>query len=168
MVKHLGRIPAVIHTDHANIARLESLPLERIEAKHYRWNSELLQGGSKLLHRPGVGLLHRAPDGLSRHPEGRDRLILAKASEWHEHRANIRGAEIVVAGIVAGEFDDDEPVEVRIEDLSSEVLAPVPLEELQGAGAFEDPAKMALREWAEQKKASQGQGSGSGPARNRR
>ena len=36
MVKHLGRIPSVIHTDHANIARVEGLPLERVEAKHLR------------------------------------------------------------------------------------------------------------------------------------
>ncbi len=30
MIKHLGRIPAILHTDHANIARVEGLPLERI------------------------------------------------------------------------------------------------------------------------------------------
>ena len=76
-VKHLGRIPAIIHTDHANIARLEALPLVRVEAKHFRWITELLQGGSRILHRPGAGALHRAPGGISRHPEGRDRLILA-------------------------------------------------------------------------------------------
>ena len=45
MIKQLGRIPAIIHTDHANIARVEGLPLERIESKHFRWNSELRQGG---------------------------------------------------------------------------------------------------------------------------
>ena len=28
MIKHLGRIPAIIHTGHANIARGEGLPLE--------------------------------------------------------------------------------------------------------------------------------------------
>ena len=58
MVKHLGRIPALMHTDHANVARLEALPLARVDAKHFRWCSELLQGGSRLLHRPGVGVLH--------------------------------------------------------------------------------------------------------------
>ena len=42
-IKHLGRIPAIIHTDHANIARLEALPLARVEAKHFRWITELLQ-----------------------------------------------------------------------------------------------------------------------------
>ena len=78
-VKHFGRIPAVIHTDHANISRLEALPLERVDAKHYRWLSELLQGGSLLLYRPGAGVMHKAPDGISRNPEGRDRLILARA-----------------------------------------------------------------------------------------
>jgi hypothetical protein len=36
MFKHLGRIPASIHTDDANIARLEALPLSRVDAKHFR------------------------------------------------------------------------------------------------------------------------------------
>ncbi len=49
-----------------HIARVEGLPLERLEAKHFRWNSELRQGGSRLLHRPGLGTLHKAPDGISR------------------------------------------------------------------------------------------------------
>jgi hypothetical protein len=70
MVKHLGRIPAIIHTDHASIARLEALPLSRVDAKHFRWCSELLQGGSRLLHRPGAGALRRGPDAISRHPKG--------------------------------------------------------------------------------------------------
>ena len=48
-IKHLGRIPVIIHTDHANIARLESLPLARIDSKHFRWISELCQGLS-LIH----------------------------------------------------------------------------------------------------------------------
>ena len=65
MVKHLGRIPAVIHTDHANIARVEGLPLSRVEPKHFRWNSELRQGGSRLLHRPGAG----TPPGARRNFE---------------------------------------------------------------------------------------------------
>ena len=111
MVKQLGRIPAILHTDHANIARLEALPLARVDAKHFRWCSELLQGGSRLLHRPGVGVLNRGPDAISRHPEGRDRLVLARASEWNRHRAAIRGVQ---EGIVGGEFDDDEPVMVDI------------------------------------------------------
>ena len=34
-VKHFGRIPMIMHTDHANIVRIESLPLERVDAKHY-------------------------------------------------------------------------------------------------------------------------------------
>ena len=89
MIKHMGRIPAVIHTDHANIARVEGLPLERVEAKHVRWNSELRRGGSRFLHRPGPGTLRKAPDGISRHPEGRDRLILARTAEWEKYRAII-------------------------------------------------------------------------------
>ena len=54
-VKHFGRIPAVIHTDHALITRLEYLPLGRIEAKHFRWYAELTQDGSLLLYRAGTG-----------------------------------------------------------------------------------------------------------------
>ncbi len=150
MVKHLGRIPAVIHTDHANIARVEGLPLERIEAKHFRWNSELRQGGSRLLHRPGAGTLHKAPDGISRHPEGRDRLILARSSEWQRHRAAIRGVD---EGIDKGEFDDDEPEAVEIHELDAEVLAPVPYEELKAAGVLEEPAKIAIKEMVERSKA---------------
>ena len=44
IVKHFGRIPCVLHTDHANLTRFEYLPLDRIDAKHYRWHSELVQG----------------------------------------------------------------------------------------------------------------------------
>jgi len=105
MVKHLGRIPAIIHTDHANLTRLDTLPLERIEPKHFRWASELLQGGSRLFHRPGAGALHRAPDAISRHPEGRDRLILAKADSWTKHRLTIKGVQDTIA---SGEFDDED------------------------------------------------------------
>ena len=32
IAKHFGRIPMVIHTDHANLVRLEYLPLDRIDA----------------------------------------------------------------------------------------------------------------------------------------
>ena len=85
--KHLGRIPAVIHRDHANIARLEALPLDRVDSKHYRWLSELLQGGSFLLYRPEAGVLHRAPDGSSPDPEGRDKLLVARSREWKNQRA---------------------------------------------------------------------------------
>jgi hypothetical protein len=34
--KQLGRIPHINHTDHANLARLESIELSRIDPKHYR------------------------------------------------------------------------------------------------------------------------------------
>ena len=43
-IKMHGRIPAILWTDHANIARFGSLPLERIEPKHFRWNAELSSG----------------------------------------------------------------------------------------------------------------------------
>ncbi len=124
MVKNLGQIPFVIHTYYANIARVEELPLERVEANRFRWNSELRQGGSRLLHRPGAGTLHKSPDGILRHPEGQDRLTLARSSEWQRYRAAIRD---VGDGIEAGEFDDDDPVAVEISELPEEVLAPVPI-----------------------------------------
>ena len=80
-IKHFGRIPMIIHTDHANLTRLEYLPLDRIDAKHYRWHAELVQGGCLLLYRPGVGALHRLPDALSRNPEARDALNLARIGD---------------------------------------------------------------------------------------
>ena len=143
MIKHLGRIPAIIHTDHANIARVEGLPLERVEPKHFRWNSELRQGGSRLLHRPGLGTSHKAPDGISRHPEGRDRLVLARTAEWDKYRAIIKGVD---DGIEAGEFDDDEPAAIEIDSVPEEALLPVPYGELLAAGALEEPAKEAIKQ----------------------
>ncbi len=59
-----------------------------------------------LLHRPDVGILHKIPDALCRHPPDRDMLILARQSEWHQWRAVIRG---VKEAIDRGEFDDEEP-----------------------------------------------------------
>ena len=91
--KQLGRIPNVMHTDHANISRIEGLPLERVDAKHFRWLAELLEGGNKLLYRPGVSALHKGPDGISRNPEGRDFLVLARKSDWDGYRAKIRGIQ---------------------------------------------------------------------------
>ena len=101
----------IIHTDHANLARLEALPLERLDPKHFRWCSELIQGGSKLVHRPGQSSLIRAPDGISRHPEGRDQLVLARAREWCKVRSVIKGVQ---SSIESGEFDDEEPQAVEI------------------------------------------------------
>ena len=86
VVKHFGRIPVVIHTDHGNLTRLEHLPLVRIEAKHVRWHAELCQGGSRLLYRAGSGAAHKVPDALSRHPIARDALNLARIGEWAKHR----------------------------------------------------------------------------------
>ena len=43
IVKHFGRIPIVMHTGHGTLT-LEYLPLEWIEAKHYRCHAELTQG----------------------------------------------------------------------------------------------------------------------------
>ena len=57
--KQLGRIPCVNHTDHANLARLESLDLTRINPKHFHWYAEVVEGGSLLYHRPRVSAMQR-------------------------------------------------------------------------------------------------------------
>ena len=125
-VKQLGRIPCIVHTDHANLARLDSLALERIDPKHFRWFAEVTQGGSLLIHRPGAGTAHRGPDGLSRNAEGRDKLILAKGSEWKSLRDRIRG---IMKAIVEGRGDDEDDHPISIEHLSKtdpEKLEPLP------------------------------------------
>ena len=107
--KQLGRIPTVNHTDHANLARLDKMDLHRIDPKHYRWYQEVNLGGSLLLHRPGTSALHRGPDGLSRNVEGRDRLILARNSEWKHYRNRIRG----ICDAIHSDEADDEDAEAR-------------------------------------------------------
>lgn len=101
----LGSIPAILHTDHATITRLDALPLARAEPKQFRSMSELLQGGSRLLYRPSTGALRVGPDAISRNPEWRDRLILAKASEWGKPRAMSKGVQFEIE---KGAFDDGE------------------------------------------------------------
>ncbi len=127
--KQLGRIPNINHTDHANLARLENLDLRRIDPKHYRWYQEVVEGGSILLHRPGEHSLHKGPDGLSRNVEGRDRLILAKSTEWAHIRNRIRG---IGEAIQEGQADDDEPEALTMEVLDKTVpeeLKPLPTAE---------------------------------------
>ena len=124
--KQLGRIPHVAHTDHANLARLDTIELARFEPKHFRWFQEVTEGGSLLLYRPGQSASHKGPDGLSRNSEGRDLLILAKNSEWGEYRNRIRG---ICDAIVAGEADDEEPEALTMEVLdrtNPEALRPLP------------------------------------------
>ena len=105
-VKHFGRIAIVMHTDHGTITRLEYLPLDRIDAKHYRWYAELTQSGDLLLYNPGTSQLHKVFDGLSRETELRDDLNLARIGEWTQVREQIRGVQ---AGIDSGEYDAEEP-----------------------------------------------------------
>ena len=108
----LGRIPAINHTDHANIARLDGINLYRIDPKQFRWWQEVVEGGSLLLYRGGKTALHAGPDGISRNPEGRDRLLLATQSEWVHWRDRIRGIE---QAILAGECEDDDPTMLTID-----------------------------------------------------
>eukprot|EP00969_Alexandrium_andersonii_P227480 10046244-Alexandrium_andersonii.AAC.1 len=67
-----------MYTDHGTVTRLEHLPLQRIEAKRYRWYAEVTAGGALLLYRPGTGVLHELPDSLSRRLPQRDDLNLAR------------------------------------------------------------------------------------------
>ena len=110
-----------MHTDHANLTRFEYLPLERIDAKHYRWHAELVQGGCLLLYRPGTGQLHRMPDALSRHPTARDALNLARIGDWTKQRHVIRGIQnAIVEGALKD--DDPDPYEFCIEELGCGTL----------------------------------------------
>ena len=85
-IKHFGRIPCILYTDHSNIVRMVSMPLKRLDAMHYRWMSELLQGGSKLVYRLGTGVMHKGVDGLSRNVPGIQELQLSKQRDWIEYR----------------------------------------------------------------------------------
>ncbi len=124
--KQLGRIPSVFHTDHANVVRIETMDLNRIEPKHFRWWSEVTEGGSLLLHRPGESSLCKGPDGLSRNVEGRDHLILANNSEWEHHRARVRGIE---QAILSGENDDEEAEALTVDKVPEDKLEPLPHDE---------------------------------------
>ena len=105
-IKHFGRIPAVFHTDHGNLVRIEHLPLERIDAKHYRWHAEIVAGGCLLLYKSGTGAQHRGADALSRNPAERDLLLLARQSDWNQYRAVIRGIQ---QSIEDGEYASENP-----------------------------------------------------------
>ena len=115
--KQFGRIPSVNHTDHANLARLECIDLNQIDPKHFRWYQVITEDGSLLLYRPGESALHKGPDGLSRNPEGRDHLILAKSADWHTLRDRIRG---VCDAIVEGRAGDGEGEALTIERVEKE------------------------------------------------
>ena len=93
IVIHFGRIPKIFHTDHATIVRLSQLPLNRIEAKHYRWYAEITQDGTLLIYQPGTSPRHRLYDGLSRNPPMRDLLNLARIEDWSKLRSVIKGLE---------------------------------------------------------------------------
>ena len=125
-IRALGRIPDITHTDHANLARLDSLPIGRIDAKHYRWFQEIVEGGSLLLHRPGSSALHKGPDGLSRNVEGRDHLILARSADWQYYRNRIRGIQ---EAIQQGIADDDEQEALTVDKVPKDKLEPLPYEE---------------------------------------
>ena len=83
-----------MHTEHANLTRFVYPPLERIDAKHYRWHSELVHGGFLLLDKPGTGAMHRLPDAMTRNPEARDALNLARIGDWSKHRDAIKGSSV--------------------------------------------------------------------------
>ncbi len=59
-----------------------------------------------LLYRPGTGAMHKLPDALSRNPESRDALNLARIGDWTKQRHIIRGVQ---ATITEGSYDDEDP-----------------------------------------------------------
>ena len=76
------------------------MPLDRIEAKFFRWLAEFTGDGSLLKFR--AGLSNQAPDALSRNPQG---LLLWEA---------FRGGELdrwrgIIKGFDVSEFNDAEP-----------------------------------------------------------
>ena len=93
---------------------MDSLAFDRLEPKHLRWYQEIVQGGSLLLHRPGKSALHKGPDGISRNVEGRDRMLMAKSTEWEHYRERIKG---VGADIKSGHADDEEAEALSIEQI---------------------------------------------------
>ena len=97
--------------------------LERIDPKIFRWAQEIVEGGNLLLHRPGESAQHKGPDGLSRNPEGRDQLILAKSSDWEGDRKRIKG---IIEEIKSGAVDDEDPEALTIDKVDKE--APEKLE----------------------------------------
>ena len=113
-----GRIPCIIHTDHANITRLDHLPLHRIDAKHLRWYNELVQDGSLLLYRFGAGSLHSLPDALSRNPCKREELNLARTGDWVLYRQAIRGVQKAIDDV---RFSDENPPEYTEQDVEDEL-----------------------------------------------
>ena len=106
-VKHFGRIPKIIHTDHARIVRQVDLPLGRIDPMEYRWMVELQQGGSLLLYRLGTSQAHHGPDGLSRNPPGTSQLVLARKRDWISFRAAVKG----IQAALQEEEDEDKLLE---------------------------------------------------------
>ena len=64
-----------------------------------------------LLYKAGTRASHRAPDGLSRNPEERDFLNLARTSEWNQYKKAIRG---VADTIDKGEFDAEDPPDYHV------------------------------------------------------
>ena len=124
--KQLGRIPHVTHTDHANLARMDSMDLTRIDPKHFRWYQEITEGGSLLLHRPGVSAQNKGPDGISRNPEGRDALILAKSDYWDGFRARIQGIKKEILEGRAGDEEGEALTVEKVEKTDPEKLKPFP------------------------------------------
>ena len=65
------------------------MPLTRIDSKHFRRFAEIVSDGSRIVYRAGTGALHRAPDGISRHPENMGELLRARMAEWGLHDGGI-------------------------------------------------------------------------------
>ena len=105
----------MIWQDHQNLVRLASLPLDRVESKHFRWHAEVTGDGSEF--RSLAGKSNVFSDGLSRNAINKDEM--ARMSELSEVRRLVRDFN-------ADEFNDEEPVSRGVSILS-ETLNPVPV-----------------------------------------
>ena len=98
---------------------MEYLPWDRIDPKHFRWHAEVVQGGCLIIYKPGTGAMHRLPDALSRHPEIRDALNLARIGEMSQWRKVIRGLQEAMAD-GADEEPDPTPYQFSPSEIGEE------------------------------------------------
>jgi len=101
--REIGRSPDVAWTDHANLCRLATMPLERVEPLIFRWFAELTGDGTKLLPLAGRSQILVAADALSRNHPDRDLLLGARSEDLNALKRQIR--EFDVSAFVEGDKD---------------------------------------------------------------
>ncbi len=106
--KMIGRFAYLGLTDHAQLVRLCTLALERIDPKHFRWFQEISANGSELCHIPGRCM--RLGDGFSRNPEHRDALM----AMLEARNGDLRKMQVVIRGFDLEEHQSSEPWEGQL------------------------------------------------------